>query len=233
MECVNVVPTHTLPKELRPSEIKYESGGAIEEIFNSLTHAIGAGLSIAGLVALIMLTNERPDPYKYVSFSIYGATQIMLYLSSSLMHSFASLPRVRHYLRIIDQSFIFLLIAGTYTPVALVWMRGPWGWSIFGVIWACAVIGIVFKAIAHRHATKIIGDLLYIPMGWLIVIAARPFLQMTPPGMALWMLIGGLCYTIGVMFYAFRRIPFGHTIWHLFVIGGSVSFFLGFSLYLA
>ncbi len=219
-------------QELRPSEIAYESGGVIEEIFNSLTHAIGAGLAISGLTALIMLTNQNPDPWKYVSFSVYGASQILLYLSSSLMHSFASLPRIRYYLRIVDQSFIYLLIAGTYTPVTLTVMRGPWGWSIFGVIWGLAVLGILLKTLVFR-TPHIITDLLYIPMGWIVLIAARPMVATAPDGLIRWMLIGGAFYTVGVVFYAWRRLPFSHTIWHLFVIGGSVSFFMGFSLYLA
>jgi hemolysin III len=112
--------------ELRPSEIQYESGGAIEETFNSITHAIGAGLAIAGLTALMMLTEMNPSPWKYASFLVYGVSQILLYLSSALVHSFASLPRIRYYLRIVDQSFVYLLIAGTYTPVTLLVMRGPW-----------------------------------------------------------------------------------------------------------
>ena len=219
-------------QELRPSEIADESGGVIEEIFNSLTHAIGAGLAISGLTALIMLTNQNPDPWKYVSFTVYGASQILLYLSSALMHSFASLPRVRYYLRIVDQSFIYLLIAGTYTPVTLTVMRGPWGWSIFGVIWGLAVVGILLKTLVFRHP-HIITDLLYIPMGWIVLIAARPMVAIAPDGLIRWMLIGGAFYTVGVAFYAWRRLPFSHTIWHLFVIGGSVSFFMGFSLYLA
>ena len=219
-------------RELRPSEIAYESGGVIEEIFNSLTHAVGAGLAISGRTALIMLTNQNPDPWKYVSFSVYGASQILLYLSSSLMHSFASLPRIRYYLRIVDQSFIYLLIAGTYTPVTLTVMRGPWGWSIFGVIWGLAVLGILLKTLVFR-TPHIITDLLYIPMGWIVLIAARPMMATAPAGLIRWMLVGGAFYTVGVAFYAWRRLPFSHTIWHLFVIGGSVSFFMGFSLYLA
>ncbi len=218
--------------ELRPSEIRYESGGPIEEIFNSITHAIGAGLSIAGLTALIMLTNENPSPWKYASFITYGVSQLLLYLSSSLMHSFAALPRIRYYLRIVDQAFIYLLIAGTYTPVTLIILRGPWGWTIFGIVWGVALVGILLKTIVFR-TPHIATDLLYIPMGWIIVIAVGPMLRLSPPGFLLWGLIGGLCYTVGVVFYASKRLPFAHTIWHLFVIGGSVSFFMGFSLYLA
>ncbi len=219
------------PSELRPSEIRYESGGAVEEIFNSITHAIGAGLSIAGLTILIMLTNEDPSVWKYVGFTVYGTSQILLYLSSSLMHSFAALPRIRYYLRIVDQCFIYLLIAGTYTPVVLVAMRNVWGWTVFGIVWSLALIGIILKTTVFR-TPHIISDLLYIPMGWTLVVAIRPMMRMLPSGLLLWMLIGGLCYTGGVVFYAWRKLPFSHTLWHLCVIGGSVSFFLGFSLFL-
>lgn len=221
-----------LAHELRPSEIRYESGGPIEEIFNSLTHAIGAGLSIAGLTALIMLTNEDPTPWKYISFTVYGVSQLLLYLSSSIMHSFAALPRIRYYLRIIDQSFVYLLIAGTYTPVTLIILRGPWGWTVFGIVWGFALLGILLKALVFREH-HIITDLMYIPMGWVIVIALGPLTRMSPPGFLFWGLSGGLCYTLGVVFYAWKRLPFSHTIWHLFVMGGSISFFMGFSLYLA
>lgn len=222
----------TLETELRPSEIRYESGGPIEEIFNSITHAIGAGLSIAGLTALMMLTNEDPSPAKYASFIVYGVSQLLLYLSSSIMHSFAALPRVRYYLRIVDQSFVYLLIAGTYTPVTMIILEGAWGWTVFGIVWGVAILGIILKSLVFRDH-HIITDLLYIPMGWIIVIAIGPLMRLSPPGFLMWGLIGGLCYTLGVVFYAWKRLPFGHTIWHLFVIGGSVSFFMGFSLYLA
>lgn len=222
----------TLPKEIKPSEIRYDSGGAIEEIFNSLTHAIGAGLAIGGLIALIIISGDDPSGWKYTAFSIYGATQILLYLSSAVMHSFAALPRARSALRVIDQAFIFLLIAGTYTPVCLVAMRDNRGWLVFGLIWALAIAGILIKTVFVKKQSKL-TDIIYLPMGWLIVFAFRPMIESTSPGFAAWTLIGGACYTVGVVFYAWKRLPFGHVVWHLFVIGGSVSFFLGYALHLA
>lgn len=221
-----------LPRELRPSEIRYESGGAVEEIFNSLTHAIGAGLSIAGLTALIMLTNRDPSPWKYAGFSVYGVSQILLYLSSSLMHSFAALPRIRYYLRIVDQCFIYLLIAGTYTPVTLVAMRDAWGWLIFGIVWGFALVGIFLKVFIFR-THHIISDLLYIPMGWTLIIAIRPIVSTVPAGLLFWMLMGGIAYTGGIVFYVWRRLLFSHVLWHICVMAGSAAFFVGFSLYLA
>lgn len=217
--------------ELRPSEIQYESGGMVEEVFNSITHAIGAGLSIAGLIVLLTLTGGNPSTGRYIAFTVYGVSQILLYLSSSLMHSFAALPRIRYYLRIIDQCFIYLLIAGTYTPVTMVAMGDRWGWIVFSVVWSVALLGILIKVFVFREH-HIISDLLYIPMGWIILVALRPLMAVVPREFMMWMLAGGLSYTLGVVFYAWRRLPFGHTIWHLFVIGGSVSFFMGFSLYL-
>lgn len=221
-----------LPSELAPSQIHTEAGGAVEEILNAITHAVGAGLSIAGLVALLVLSGADPSPWKYVSFSIYGASQILLFLSSAFMHSFAAFPRVQRVLGIFDRIFIYVLIAGTYTPVCLIAMRGNWGWVIFAVIWGLAILGITLKSTVLRDSSMI-GDLLYVPMGWLVVLVSRPLIESTPPGFIVWMMIGGLCYTVGVVFYAWKKLPFAHVVWHLFVIGGSVSFFMGFALHLA
>ena len=221
-----------LPREIPPSEIRYESGGAVEEIFNSLTHAMGAGLSIAGMIVLLVLSKESPSAWKSVGFSIYGASQIMLYLSSAVMHSFAALPRIRHVLRTIDQVFIFVLIAGTYTPVCLIAMRGSWGWVVFGIIWGLAAAGIILKTVVIRRPS-LYTDLVYLPMGWLIILAFRPMLESTSIGFAVWTLIGGGCYTVGMVFYAWKKLPFSHVVWHLFVIGGSISFFLAYALHLA
>jgi len=221
-----------LPQEIKPSEIRYESGGAIEEIFNSITHAIGAGLSIAGLVVLLILSRDEASAWRYVAFSIYGASQILLYLSSAIMHSFAALPRIRSVLRVIDQAFIFVLIAGTYTPVCLIAMRGNGGWLVFGIIWGLAIVGVLIKTVFVRRPS-LLTDIIYLPMGWLIVFATRPMLETTSREFGLWLLIGGLCYTVGVAFYAWKRLPFNHVVWHLFVIAGSISFFLGYALHLA
>lgn len=221
-----------LPREILPSQIRYGSGGAVEEILNGLSHAIGAGLSIAGLVVLLVISSEDPTPWKYVSFSIYGASQILLFLSSAFMHSFAAFPRVRRALLVFDRAFIFVLIAGTYTPIALILMRGNGGWLVFGIIWGLALVGVVVKAVLYRE-DKLVTDLVYLPMGWLVVVFFRQVLESTPPELILWMVIGGVSYTVGVVFYAWQKLPFGHVVWHLFVLAGSISFFLGFALHLA
>lgn len=206
--------------------------GPIEEIFSSLTHAIGVGLSIAGLIVLLVLTRAAPSPWKYVSFSIYGASQILLYLSSALVHSFASIPRARYYLRIIDQAFVYLLIAGTYTPVVLITMRGNYGWVVFGVEWGLAILGIVLKTTVFKKK-HLITDLLYLPMGWVIFVTIRQVIESVPRGLLLWVAVGGALYTGGMVFYLWKGLRGSHVVWHLFVLGGSISFFLGFALHLA
>jgi hemolysin III len=221
-----------LPREVPPSQIRYASGGAVEEIFNSITHAVGAGLAIAGLVALMIIVRNDPSPWKYAGFSIYGASMILLFLGSAVMHSFAAMPRVRRVLLILDQAFIFVLIAGTYTPICLIAIRDSWGWVIFGIVWAMAALGIVLKATVFQKET-LKTDIVYLPMGWLIVLVFRPIVAATSTAFIAWALIGGACYTVGIVFYAWRKLPFSHVIWHLFVIGGCVSFYLAYALHLA
>lgn len=220
-----------LPKEVLPSEIRYQSGNAIEEIFNSITHAMGAGLSIAGLVVLLVLSGNDPSPWKYVGFSVFGASQILLFLSSAVMHGFATMPRIRRALTVLDRSFIYVLIAGTYTAPALIAMRGSRGWLVFGIIWGLAIIGVVLKT-AFSDKARLVTDLLYLPMGWLIVFFYRPMVQATSMQFAVWVIIGGLCYTVGFIFFAWRKLPFSHVVWHLFVVAGGVSFFMAFFLHL-
>jgi hemolysin III len=201
-----------------------------EEIANSITHGIGTALSIAALVLLVVFTSKYGDIWRIVSFSIYGSTLFILYLASTLYHSFTN-RRVKNFFRILDHSSIYLLIAGTYTPVTLVSMRGPWGWTIFGIIWAMAIGGIIAK-IFLIGKYKIVSVLLYVAMGWLIIIAFKPVLQMVPKGLIIWLFIGGVCYTLGLIFYACKKVPYFHFIWHLFVLSGSISHFFGMLLHL-
>ena len=198
-----------------------------EEKLNAFTHNIGAGLSIAGLVFLLYLTAKNNGrPIQYVSFSLYGAFQIILYLSSGLTHLFTDKPSVHKVVRVIDQASVYLLIAGTYTPISLLALQGVWGWSIFSVIWGMAVAGIIVKLIIGRRK-HIVSDLLYIPMGWTIIVAIKPLMHTAPRGLLLWVSIGGICYSVGVIFYLIKKLPYAHLLWHLFVLGGSISFYLG------
>lgn len=196
-----------------------------EEIANSITHGTGVGLSIAALVILVVFAAQQSDAWKIVSFSIYGATMITLYMSSTLYHAFPQ-PNVKRFFRILDHSSIFLLIAGTYTPVTIGQMRGGWGWTLFGVIWGLSIIGINLKIFAMKKL-KYISVLIYILMGWMVLIAVKPLTAVTPPSFLRWMAIGGASYSLGVIFYAWKKLPYHHSIWHLFVLGGSVCHFFG------
>jgi len=199
-----------------------------EEKLNAFTHSVGAGLSIGGLVFLLYLTTAGGGtPLHYFSFTLYGSFQIILYLSSGLTHLFTDNPRVHGVLRMVDQASVYLLIAGTYTPVSLLALGGTWGWSLFGVIWVMAVMGILVKLLLGKR-THILSDVFYLPMGWTIIIAAKPLWQGAPRGMILWLLIGGACYTLGIIFYFLKKMPYSHVLWHLFVLGGSISFYIGF-----
>ena len=193
---------------------------SLEEIANAITHGIGLLLSIAGFVVLLVLAASRGTAWHIVACSIYGATLICLYAASTLYHAVIS-PRVKRALRIFDHSAIYLLIAGTYTPFLLVSLRGPWGWSLFGVIWGLALVGVLFKFwFVERFA--ILSTAVYIAMGWLVVIAAKPVITHLRLTAIIWLLAGGLAYTGGVVFFAAKRIPYSHAIWHLFVLAGSI-----------
>ncbi|MDR2862883.1 MAG: hemolysin III family protein [Puniceicoccales bacterium] len=191
-----------------------------EEIANSVSHGIGIALSIAGLSVLVTFAAIHGDVWSVVSTAIYGASLVVLYSTSTLYHSFR-MPSLKQVLRKFDHAAIFFLIAGTYTPFMLGPLRGPLGWSIFGVIWGLALVGIVLK-FWFTGRFRALSTGIYIGMGWLIIIAIKPlFAAMTLPG--IWLLVaGGLCYTGGVVFYTCRRIPYHHAIWHAFVLFGSV-----------
>jgi len=208
--------------------VKTQSLG--EEIANSITHSVGIGLSIAALVILVILASRRGDAWKIVSFSIYGATLFLLYLSSTLYHSFVN-PKIKNIFRILDHSAIYLLIAGTYTPLTLTLMRGLWGWTLFGLAWAMAIGGIIITTFL-LDKLKALLVLSYVVMGLLAIIAIKPMIQMVPRGMIAWLFIGGACYILGIIFYLWKKLPYHHTIWHLFVLAGSISHFLGILFYL-
>jgi len=202
-----------------------------EEIFSSISHGFGALLSIAALVVLVAFASLKGDVWRIVSFSIYGFTLFFLYLSSTLYHSIVY-EKAKKVFRVFDHAAIYLLIAGSYTPISLIAMRGTWGWIIFSVVWSLALLGIILN-IVSLEKTRIYSTILYVLMGWMIIVAAKPMLSMIPQGLFTWLLVGGLIYTFGIVFYAWKRIPFNHGIWHLFVLGGSIVHYLGFLFYLA
>ncbi len=194
-----------------------------EELANSITHGIGLFLGIAVLVLLVVFSSLRKNTWEVVSCSIYGATFILLYLGSTLYHT-ARNPRTRKIFKVVDHSAIYLLIAGTYTPYALAPLRGALGWTIFGIIWGCALVGIVFK-VFFTGRFKVVSLASYLFMGWLCVVAVKPlYHELNTVGFALFA-AGGLCYTVGAIFYAWKSMPWSHAVWHLFVLAGSLCHF--------
>jgi hemolysin III len=192
-----------------------------EEIANSLTHGAGAVLSLLGLVVLLVRASQDGSTWHVVSFAIYGVSLFLLYLASTLYHSIPVLEW-KQVLKKLDHSAIFLLIAGTYTPFLLNNLRGPWGWSLFGVIWGLTILGLVIK-LGFIDKLEKASLVLYLAMGWLVVVAVRQLLSRVEPTSLILLAIGGVCYTVGVIFYLWRRLPYNHTIWHLFVLGGSIT----------
>ncbi|HEX7504939.1 MAG TPA: hemolysin III family protein [Syntrophales bacterium] len=201
----------------------------IEELVNSLTHGTGALLSAAGLIVLVALACLHGTTLQIVSCSIYGTTLVLLYTASTLYHTVRS-PRLKHIFKVIDHSCIYLLIAGTYTPFMLVTLHGSLGWTLFGLIWALAAAGIVFQ-IFFVYRFKILATVAYVLMGWVAVVAIKPLLEALPAGGFDWILAGGLVYTAGAFLYLWKRLPYNHAIWHLFVLGGSACHYVAVLLY--
>ena len=202
------------------------------ERFNSVTHLVGTVLSVAGLATLVTMAAMERDPYKIVSFAVYGAMLLVLYTISTLYHWVRS-PRLKAVLQKCDHSAIYLLIAGSYTPFTLVTLRGPWGWSLFGVSWGLAALGIVQELTLGRR-TRSVSMVIYVMMGWLALVAIRPLVTALPPAGTAWLLAGGLIYSAGIYFFINdERIRHGHGIWHLFVLGGSLCQFVSIARYVA
>ena len=201
----------------------------IEELFNGITHGTGMVLSIAALVLLIVFSSIYGSAAHIVSCTIFGVTLTLLYTASTLYHS-AQKPQAKKVFKIFDHSCIYLLIAGTYTPFLLVTLRGALGWTMFGIIWFLAVSGVVLK-VFFVHRFRIISTVAYVLMGWIIVIAIKPLADSLPSGGLVWLIAGGMAYTLGVVFYAWKRLPFNHAIWHLFVLAGSTCHFIAVIFY--
>jgi len=196
------------------------SGGFAAELANSITHGLGAVLSVLALVLLVVLAALHGTARHVVGAAIFGATLVLLYTMSTLYHALRN-PRAKRVFKILDHSAIYLLIAGTYTPFCLATLRGGWGWSLFGVVWGLAALGVAFKAV-FTGRFELLSTAVYLAMGWMVMVAAVPLWRALPaPGMA-WLMAGGACYTLGVAFYVWHRLKFHHAVWHLFVLGGSL-----------
>jgi hemolysin III len=195
-----------------------------EEIAHAITHGIGAAGSIAGLVILIVQAARQGDARLVVGVTIFGAAMVLLYMASTLYHALTP-PKAKRVFELMDHAAIYLLIAGTYTPFALVALGGGWGWTLFGLAWGLGVLGILYEVVLKRPSKKL-SLMFYLLMGWLVVIAAKP-LGAALSGPALTLLgLGGVFYTGGAVFYAWRGFPYHHAVWHLFVVAGTASHFL-------
>jgi hemolysin III len=200
-----------------------------EEIAHAVSHGIGIVLSIAGLVVLVAFASLYGDAWHITSCSIYGATLILLYTASTLYHGIPQ-PRVKRVLQRIDHAAIFLLIAGTYTPYTLVNLRGEWGWTLFGLVWGFALLGVVLEILVKRRI-KWLSVSLYLGLGWLALIAIKPLIENVATGGLILLLTGGLCYSLGVIFYLWKRLAYHHAVWHLFVMAGSLLHFFSVLFY--
>jgi hemolysin III len=201
----------------------------IEELANSITHGIGLALSIIGFVVMEVFCILQGTMLHIIGCTTFGVTLILLYTASTLYHSFRR-PHLKRLLKILDHAAIYLLIAGTYTPFTLVNLRGFWGWTLLATIWTLALLGVLFK-LYNIDRFKIISPVLYILMGWSVIIVFKPLVEAIPTAGLVWLLAGGLFYTFGVAFFACKRIPYNHAIWHLFVMAGSICHYFAVFFY--
>lgn len=216
-----------MAKSIKMPVVDHQSQG--EEIANSIIHGIGAALAMAALVLLVVFAAKRGDAWKITSLSIFGASLIILYLMSTLSHAI-SVPGVKRFFEIMDFASIYILIGGTYTPIMLIYLRGPAGWTMFGIIWGLVILGILAKVFLLGK-WDFLSVVFYILMGWALVFVFKPLMQNAPHGFLWWLLAGGLCYTLGTFFYLYRKMPYHHPVWHVFVLAGSACHFFGFLFY--
>jgi hemolysin III len=210
---------------------RHEAGGysVREEIAHSVSHGVGILLSLAGLVALVVVARRTGSAGHVAACSIYGASLVLLYLASTLYHGIPSLSAKR-ILRVLDHSAIYLLIAGTYTPFSLISLRGDLGWTLFGLVWGLALLGIALK-VAAIGRFRWLSMLLYLGMGWLALIALKPLTLAVSAGGVTLLFLGGVAYTLGTVFYGWRRLPYHHAVWHALVLAGSVLHYFAVLLY--
>ena len=198
--------------------------GAREELANALTHGLGAAAALAGGAVLITLAALNGDGWQLAGAIVFGLCLLLLYLASTLYHAVQH-PVLKGRLKVFDHCAIYLLIAGTYTPFTLVGLRGPWGWGLFVAIWTLAVAGVVFK-LFFTGRFRGLSTVIYIAMGWLVLVAIKPLLAALDAWTFGWLLAGGVCYTLGTVFYHRPSLPYSHAIWHLFVVAGSVCHYV-------
>ncbi len=201
-----------------------------EELANSISHGVGIALGIAGIVILNVYAALYGNVWHIVTYSIFGVCMILLYIASTLYHG-TKRPALKAKLNILDHCAIYLMIAGSYTPLALVGLQGWLGWTIFGIIWFLAILGMIFKIRFYKQKRSLLSTWIYVLMGWLIVIAIAPLTQ-NMPSLSLWLLLAGsICYTVGAIFFVYTRVPFFHLVFHLFILAGTICHFFSF-LYL-
>jgi len=201
-----------------------------EEFVNALTHGLGAVFSLVALILLVVFASLKGTAWHIVSYSVYGVTMLLLYTSSTLVHAFPE-GKMKDLFEIFDHSSIYLFIAGTYTPILLTLLRSPLGWTLFGIVWSLAVGGVVFKAFFTKKFLywSTSG---YIAMGWMIIFMWKPLVRAASPETLFWLVVGGICYTLGSVFYVWRGFPHHHAVWHLFVLAGSAAHFAAIMLIL-
>jgi hemolysin III len=195
-----------------------------EELAHVATHGLGAIASGAGLAVLLVYSAWFGDAWHVVSTAIFGATMILLYAASTAYHASSS-PRTRHAAKVLDHASIYLLIAGTYTPFTLLALRGPWGWGLFAAVWLLALVGVGMEAF-WVYRPKWVSAVVYLAMGWMVVLAGRRLVDALPPGALALLVTGGLLYSLGTVFYVMKRVRYAHAVWHGFVLGGSTCHFL-------
>lgn len=201
----------------------------IEELVSAAIHGIGAVLSIIALIILVILSSIKGNWWQIVSATIYGLTLILAY-SASTMYHLSREQKAKKIFKILDFTSIYFLIAGTYTPITLINLHGWLGWSLFEAIWITAFLGIIFKAIFFDKY-EILSTLIYLLMGWLAIVAIKPIYHALTPAGFMWILAGGLFYTIGIIFFLWKRLRFSHGVWHVFVLGGSICHFFAIIYY--
>ncbi|MFQ5801543.1 MAG: hemolysin III family protein [Candidatus Methylomirabilales bacterium] len=202
-----------------------------EEIANSVSHGVGLLAAVAAAPVLVLSAVQRDGAAGILGASVFAATMVLLYLASTLYHALPG-NRAKRVFQVLDHGAIYLLIAGTYTPFTLGVLRGTWGWTLFGLVWGLAVAGVVLKAVGGIRY-PVISTCVYLAMGWLVLIAVKPLWLRVPPWGLFWLLAGGIAYTTGVVFFAAKRVPYNHFVWHLFVMAGTACHFIAVLWYAA